>query len=128
MLIEFNKYTRPKYMGSLAIVLIMLLLIGCFLFYLIGLANKRPPYANYPGDANERANMVKWIGKEPHRLYLNELINKDIIQSYPWVAQNPDGATGYNFAADLEARHNQSQLTARNYGDFAEITYVGNQL
>lgn len=63
------------------------------------------------------------------RAYLNDLIKADYIQSYPWFANNPNGATTYNYrlfnqSNDVEQIETQNQ----NYYDFGEITYIGNPL
>jgi hypothetical protein len=63
------------------------------------------------------------------RAYLNDLIKADYAQSYPWFANNPNGATTYNYrlfnqSNDVEPIETQNQ----NYYDFGEITYIGNPL
>jgi len=63
------------------------------------------------------------------RAYLNDLIKADYIQAYPWFANNPNGATTYNYrlfnqSNDTEQIETQNQ----NYYDFGEITYIGNPL
>lgn len=62
--------------------------------------------------------------------YLTELIKQDYIQSYPWMASNPGGATSYNKALFLQSSSNPGVYERRplSYYDFGEITYIGNPL
>ena len=63
------------------------------------------------------------------RAYLNELIKADYIQSYPWFANNPNGATTYNKRLFDQSNDNeQIEPQTQNYYDFGEITYIGNPL
>ena len=61
--------------------------------------------------------------------YLTELIKSDYIQSYPWMANNPNGATSYNMP--LFQQSSKPPIFERHpltYYDFGEITYIGNPL
>lgn len=62
--------------------------------------------------------------------YLTELINHDYIQSYPWMASNPGGATSYNKALFQQHSSNPGiyERIPLSYYDFGEITYIGNPL
>lgn len=63
------------------------------------------------------------------RAYLNDLIKADYIQSYPWFANNPNGATTYNMRLfDQSNDEEQIETQNQNYYDFGEITYIGNPL
>jgi len=63
------------------------------------------------------------------RAYLNDLIKADYIQSYPWFANNPNGATTYNKRLfDQSNDDEQIESQNQNYYDFGEITYIGNPL
>ena len=63
------------------------------------------------------------------RAYLNDLIKADYIQSYPWFASNPNGATTYNFRLFNQSNdEEQIETQTQNYYDFGEITYIGNPL
>ncbi len=67
--------------------------------------------------------------KVKSRAYLNDLIRADYIQSYPWFASNPNGATTYNKRLFDQSNDNeQIETQTQNYYDFGEITYIGNQL
>ncbi len=61
--------------------------------------------------------------------YLDKLIYSDNIQSYPWMAANPGGATSFNNSlfrkSSLMPKFEEKPLT---YYDFSEITYIGNPL
>lgn len=62
--------------------------------------------------------------------YLTELIKQDYIQTYPWMASNPGGATSYNMALFQQQSSNPGNFERRplSYYDFGEITYIGNPL
>lgn len=64
-----------------------------------------------------------------NRAYLNNLIKADYIQSYPWFASNPNGATTYNMRLFNQSNdEEQIETQNQNYYDFGEITYIGNPL
>jgi hypothetical protein len=61
--------------------------------------------------------------------YLNKLMRDDYIQSYPWMASNPGGATSFNNALFNQASQQQIYIRRpQTYYDFGEITYIGNPL
>lgn len=62
--------------------------------------------------------------------YLTEFIKQDYIQSYPWMASNPGGATSYNKALFQQRSSNPGIYERKplSYYDFGEITYIGNPL
>lgn len=61
------------------------------------------------------------------RQYLNDLIKADYIQSYPWFANNPNGATSYNMSLFKQSNNTEEiETQTQNYYDFGEITYIGN--
>ena len=117
--------TTPLAYKVIGLLLIVIVLLIC----LIKKTSKTGLLASEGFEA--QIEMNDWFQKEQlaRSAYMNKLIREDYIQSYPWMASNPGGATSFNNA--LFNQSSQQQIYKRQpqtYYDFGEITYIGNPL
>jgi hypothetical protein len=114
----------------------ILIIVGTCLFIIIviiSVTNEGFQQQQSQREVYKEAETQKLLGQlyknAKTRQYLNDLIKADYIQSYPWFANNPNGATTYNRRLFNQSNDEEEITTnAQNYYDFGEITYIGNPL